>query len=351
MPSWEVIAGGLVVAFCVSFVLTFMLSRMSFAMDLPNWRSQHTRPIPRSGGIAIVCGMLSPILFWLSTSGAPIQPQSDLVVLVVSGVFMCVVGLRDDCAGLSPWLKLGAQIAVAVAIVAHGASLQKIGLPGGDVLSLGIFGPALSVLWLLVCMNAVNFIDGADGLIAKSLVVGFAGVGGLALLVGLGDLALLALVLSASLWGFYWWNRPPARIFMGDSGSQFLGLMIGGLTLLSAPLVEQRLSLLVIPLVFLPILFDASFTVLRRAIAVRPVWRPHRTHLFQLALRAGMSSLSVSRVYLALTVLSMMCGFAMTVTLAPWHQLWVLPALIAQGLWVWRVMELRRAHGLPWHDD
>lgn len=326
------------------------LSGRSFALDYPTWRSQHHVPVPRSGGLAMCGAFLLGAAVWLVGDSEPRLASREILAVTAAALGMALVGIWDDVRSLSPLTKLVFQILAAGGVVASGVYIEHVGLPGGYRVELGWLGPVVSLLWLLVAMNATNFIDGADGLVSKSLVAGFLGIAFLAFVVGREEVAGVSVLLAAASWGFYWVNRPPARIFMGDSGSQFLGMMIGGVTLVAAPPVEERLSLAVPPMVFLPILFDAVFTVVRRALFWQPVWRAHRGHLFQIALRAGMSPLVLSRVYLGLTCLAVACGWFMLATPSPWHHIWILPPLAAQMLWLFLVDRMRRRNNIKWDD-
>ena len=340
------------IAFAVSLALAKWLSRLRFAMDIPNHRSQHNTPVPRSGGLAIVCGFWAGMAILVSRGhgDGSVFWDDRLAWAIISAVTMSAAGLADDLWNLTATKKLLAQIFASSLAVSSGIHISEIGLPGGGKLELGFWGVLMSGLWLMVCTNAVNFLDGADGLLAKALIPGFLGTSVLAFFVGIDPVGFVALMAGMAVWGFYVVNRAPARIFMGDSGSQFLGMLVGCLTIIAAPPVEERFSLLVVPLAFLPVLFDACFTVARRAAALQPVWQAHRTHLFQFALRAGMTQLQVSRVYLALALFSLGCGGAIIVTPAPWHHVWVAPALLAHFYWLAYVNGLRLAKGLPWND-
>ena len=338
------------VAFGVALTLSALLAKVTFAMDVPNHRSLHLVPTPRSGGIAIISGMLLGGALWLGIGDADGMAEPRLAWALAAAGVMGLAGMLDDLRPMSASAKIAFQLLAAGMAVWSGVVVEEVGLPGGGRLELGVWGAVLSVLWLLVCTNAVNFLDGADGLLAKTLLPGFFGIGGLGLVMGLPHVGGLALLAGAALWGFYVMNRPPARIFMGDSGSQFLGMLVGCLTIIAAPPVEARFSLLVIPLAFLPVLFDACFTVARRALALQPIWRAHRTHLFQLALRAGMTERAVGRVHLGLSLVSLGSAAAMMATPAPWHQAWVLPPILAHLWWFLHVVRLRAERGLPWNE-
>jgi UDP-GlcNAc:undecaprenyl-phosphate GlcNAc-1-phosphate transferase len=344
----------ILVAACVgagiAAVFSLLLSRADFALDVPNGRSLHSRAVPRSGGIAILLGLVGAGAALFVSLPADSLDAWSVWPILAAVLLMGIVGLQDDLRGFHPLAKLSAQGIAAAIVVASGVSVDRVGLPGGGVLELGTAGLFLSWFWLVACANAVNFMDGADGLVAKCLIPAFLTLAGLCAFVGLWAGFTLAWAGAFALWGFYITNRPPARIFMGDSGSQSVGMLAGCLTLLVAQPMEERLSLAAVPLLLLPILFDSGFTLARRALSGEAFWRPHRTHLFQLALRAGMAPLLVSRIHLGMTLIAMASAIGMTQAPSPWHQAFVLPPLLVQLLWLGHVDRLRRRAGLPWNE-
>ena len=245
-------------------------------LDLPNERSSHTVPTPKGGGIAIA-GILIPVWYWLA---APAGGQAALVLCVAAGgvaLLSWIDDLKDLQAG---WRLLGQAVAVGlVYALAPPAPLFGGALPPSvDALIAG-------VLWLWF-INVFNFMDGIDGLAATETITIGAGVTLLSVIAGLGWVfAAQGFTVAAAGLGFLWWNRPPARIFLGDVGSVTLGFLLGWL-LLEVARAGLVAAALILPLYFLA---DATVTLIRRALRLQPLWRAHREHFYQRAVDAGAS--------------------------------------------------------------
>jgi UDP-GlcNAc:undecaprenyl-phosphate GlcNAc-1-phosphate transferase len=250
-------------------------------LDRPDARKAHVRPTPTAGGLGVVAAVAAGMAL-LSAAGDP-GPGANLPLLLAA-LAMAALGLLDDRFDLPALPRLVAQAAAAGVAIAGGLVLERIALPGlGEV----PFGPVLTLLWFLLCTNAVNFLDGADGLAGGSLLVACLMLAAVGAVLGAPFVVALSLCLAAGLAGFLPFNWPPARIFLGDVGSQAAGFLLAALGVAGALAAEARLSFAIVPLLLAAHLFDACFTVARRALAREPFWRPHRTHLFQMALRAG----------------------------------------------------------------
>ena len=261
------------------FVRQYSLSR--HVMDMPNERSSHTRPTPRGGGAAIVAGvLLSVALLW---SVGAIAADAALAVLG-AGTAVAAVGFIDD------HQPVPARMRLAVHFVAAGWVLYCFRLPpawnalnaGRLIDALGYVVAAFVLVWLL---NLYNFMDGIDGLAATEAVT--ACFGAVAITASTNDVSSLALVLGAAALGFLVWNFPPARIFMGDVGSGFLGLMVGIMALGELERsIEAGAAWLILLAVFIT---DASLTLLRRWQRGAPLASAHRTHAYQHAAAAWRS--------------------------------------------------------------
>jgi len=259
-------------------------------LDQPNGRSSHRRPTPRGGGIAFVV---------IGSAGAALQ-AGPLPLLALP---LALVGLRDDRHGLPAWVRYGVQLATA-------AALLVAAWPGWLPWALA----PLVLIAITAIINFINFTDGLDGLVAACMAVNFAAA---------------ALVLPAPwLWplvgallGFLLWNWSPARVFMGDVGSTFLGAVFAGVLLLAADW-RQALGLL---LVATPLLADACVCVLRRLAAGHRVFEAHRLHLYQRLHQAGWPHGRVAATYAAATAL-----LALALIAGGWP--WVLA--LAAGVWL-----------------
>lgn len=270
------------VVFASTYILTALLRRYALSkslIDIPNDRSSHSIPTPRGGGVAIVVSFLAALC--LLFVGGLISV--DLFLSGVgAGTLVAVIGFMDDHGHIAArWRLLGHFAAAAWALYWLG------GLPPvhtfGQVINLGWTGSVLAAFYLVWMLNLYNFMDGIDGIAGVQAVTVCLGV---CVLYGLGAYDYLLwppLLLAASVGGFLVWNFPSARIFMGDAGSGFLGLILGILTLQAAwvsfDLFWGGLILLGVFIV------DATFTLLRRLLRGEKVYEAHRSHAYQFASR------------------------------------------------------------------
>ncbi|MGE8637350.1 MAG: MraY family glycosyltransferase [Achromobacter sp.] len=293
---WWVLA----VALAAAWLLTGALRRYALAsrslLDVPNDRSSHVVPTPRGGGVAFVVSFLAglPVLAWLD-----LLPVAAAIALGGAGAMVAIIGFLDD----------RGHVAVRWRLLVHfGAALWLLawfgGLPAGIFSSSGAMWAAvasvLGVFALVWLLNLYNFMDGIDGLAASEAIC-VAGSG--ALLYILSDNAgsmAAPLLLAAAVAGFLLWNYPPARIFMGDAGSSFLGIVLGGLALQAAWHAPALFWAWIILLgVFV---VDASWTLLRRLARGERVYLAHRMHGYQHAARRFGSHRPVLLAVIALNV-------------------------------------------------
>ncbi|MGE5579004.1 MAG: MraY family glycosyltransferase [Bacillota bacterium] len=284
-----------------STILTMAVYRYALAkgvMDIPNSRSSHTRPTPRGGGIAFVITFSVYLaISWLRNS----VDQGLVLALVGGGLAIAIVGWIDDHKGLSAGLRL------TVHLVAAAWAVMWI---RPDELDLGVLlvssqVPLFVVAILLIawCTNLFNFMDGIDGIASvEAISCGFA-IWLLARGTTGGAIASLSLVFSLAVLGFLPMNWSPARIFMGDVGSGYLGFTLGTLIVASrrhgGP---PAFAWLIILAVFLT---DATLTLIRRLIQGEPLHEAHRSHVYQLAVQSGFSHRQVS---ISVVVLNLVLG-------------------------------------------
>ncbi len=280
MMLWLIVA-----AFVAAFGLTAVLRRYALRrqlLDVPNGRSSHVVPTPRGGGVAIVAvvAALLPVL-WLYEG-----VNASLVwALLGAGLAVALLGFADDHGHIAArWRLLGHFVAAIWAMCWLG------GLPAltlfGMTLAPGWLSNLLGVLFLVWMLNLYNFMDGIDGLASVEAISVCLGVLVCYALAASSDGARqgdVELLLAAAVAGFCCWNFPRARIFMGDAGSGFLGIVLGILALGAAWVVPQLLwSWLILLGVFI---VDATFTLLRRLLRGEAVYQAHRSHAYQAAAR------------------------------------------------------------------
>ena len=302
-------------------------------LDRPNARSSHTQPTPRGGGLAVVCVILAG---WLLGPGViPGLPSSTLQVLACAGALTAVFWLEDN-RGLPLGIRFGVQ-----GLAAAGMLLLW---PGGEApaLSQGMLPqPADLVLaWLawMWFMNLFNFMDGIDGIsVAESTSIGL----GVALVSALAipDAAgyVPGILVAGSMTGFLWWNRPPARLFLGDVGSVPLGFILG-FVLLDLVNMGFWAPAVILPLYYLA---DATLTLGFRAVRGNKVWQAHRDHFYQQAVRRGLTHGAVAaRVFFVDLVLVALAAGALV---APRTSL-ALALVVVSGflLWLSRVGRARQ---------
>jgi UDP-GlcNAc:undecaprenyl-phosphate GlcNAc-1-phosphate transferase len=287
-----------VVSLLASVLLTPLARRLAFrlgAVGAPGGRNVHARGIPRLGGLALAVGWSISVLAMLRVGGfssATLGPHAtQLFGIIAGGIALCVIGAVDDIRGLRAVHKLAAQVVVATLAYACGFHIDAITLPVVGTLSMGAFALPVTVVWIVGITNAVNLIDGLDGLAAG---VGFFGALTsfvIAYVSGNSFVALLSAGLMGVLAGFLFFNFNPARIFMGDSGSYFLGFVLGTLSLTGS--LQQKASTavsLLVPMIALGLpIFDTLFTMLRRFLERRSIFSPDRGHIHHRLLDVGLT--------------------------------------------------------------
>jgi UDP-N-acetylmuramyl pentapeptide phosphotransferase/UDP-N-acetylglucosamine-1-phosphate transferase len=293
---WLLLACGIA---ALSWWMTGLLvSKASFlrAVDHPNVRSLHTKPTPRSGGVAILASAL--IGFGVVAFGFAVVPPSTgflpkgfasaSIWIFGSIVLVTTVSFLDDRVGLPVGLRFAVQAIAAVIVVwGVGLTLPSIPIPAIKTVVLGGLAVPVSLLFLLWMTNLYNFMDGMDGFAGGMTTLGFGFLAYFGWRAGHPFMMLTATIIAMSALGFLFHNFPPARIFMGDVGSIPLGFTGGTLTLLG--LRDGLFDFWVPILVFSPFILDATVTVLRRAWQRQKIWEAHRDHYYQRLVLIGWS--------------------------------------------------------------
>ncbi|SCW62902.1 Fuc2NAc and GlcNAc transferase [Pseudomonas sp. NFACC46-3] len=263
-------------------ILTYSLRCYALArsiIDIPNARSSHTVPTPRGGGVAIVLSFLLALPILTATG---FQSWPTMWAMLGAGSGIAVLGFLDDHGHIAArWRLLGHFTASIWALYWLGG-LPAISLFGLE-LDLAWFGHVLAVFYLVWMLNLYNFMDGIDGIASVEAICTCLGACLLYWLAGFDSLIVAPLVLAMAVGGFLYWNFPPARIFMGDAGSGFLGIILG---LLSLQAAWASPKLLWVWLILLGVfIVDATVTLIRRLLRGDKVYEAHRSHAYQFASR------------------------------------------------------------------
>jgi UDP-N-acetylmuramyl pentapeptide phosphotransferase/UDP-N-acetylglucosamine-1-phosphate transferase len=274
--------------------------------DLPNDRSSHTTSRPRAGGIGFAFVVPAAIIAAMAAY-PPADPRAHAAVMT-GAIVMALVGLADDRWTLSPFLRLAVQCAAAMGVIAGGAVIREIALPGAGAIAIGPLAVPVTLIWIVGLTNIYNFMDGIDGIAACQAIVTGVSIAALAACVARPDVAFAMAALAAGVAGFLVLNWPPARIFMGDVGSTFLGFFFAAFAAMTSGSAGSEVPLLPWLAVLSPFLVDATWTLLRRAARGEQVYQAHRTHAYQRLVASGWSHANTTGLYAALAGWAGMLG-------------------------------------------
>lgn len=266
----------------LSLILTGYLRRYALArniMDIPNHRSSHSLPTPRGGGLAFICSFMAVVPFLYYQGYLHL---SLMMALLASGGFVAVVGFVDDRKNISAKWRLAGHFAASIFALYCLGGMPAVSIFGW-LLPQGMLLNAFAAFYLVWLLNLYNFMDGIDGIAGVEAVSVCVGGALLYWLGGTVNDAILPLVLAFAVAGFLFWNFPPAKIFMGDAGSGFLGFSLGVLSIHGASIKPQFFwSWLILLGVFI---VDATVTLVRRALSGARLFEAHRSHAYQQASR------------------------------------------------------------------
>ncbi|MCK5850532.1 MAG: undecaprenyl/decaprenyl-phosphate alpha-N-acetylglucosaminyl 1-phosphate transferase [Kiritimatiellae bacterium] len=316
----------------ISFIISFLVAAGAVRVlidvalrhgyvDVPDdYRKKHKRPIPWLGGPGVYIGFLAPII------GVLLFPQLTLVSGVFSECEICIyallsgaalillLGLLDDMFDLRPIWRILAEVFVACLMFALGIRIETIASPFGGSLALGIFALPVTVFWFVACMNAVNLLDGIDGLAAGTSVF----VGLTLFLVSLFSHNVagmfLAISFSGATLGFLVFNFPPASIFLGNSGSMLLGFLIASLSLVGATMKAGAAITLFVPVVALGLpVMDTFLAIVRRWYHKLPISSPDRGHIHHVLVSMGYSPRKAVTLLYGISILLAGAALALTI--------------------------------------
>jgi UDP-GlcNAc:undecaprenyl-phosphate GlcNAc-1-phosphate transferase len=339
------LAFALGLALISAMVVRIMISAR--VMDRPDARKVHDRPIPKGGGVGVVVAFLVGILILYRFATFARIDESYFLGVIGAALAIAVIAFLDDIYDWPFTIKLGTQVVAALVAVGSGLYLADVRLPYVGPLHLGWLGIAVTVVWLLFTTNAMNFIDGLNGLASGVTLIASLFLAFIAAQHG-GWFAYAASgLLVAGLAGFLPFNFPRARIFMGDVGSQFCGFMLAVLAVVASRFDGVELSFLLMPMLLSGVLFDVAFTLIRRAAEGERVTQAHRGHLYQVAQRSGMDPVSVTLVHWGFATWGGLCCLVFIAAPSAWKPFVPVLVLVPQLVWLTLVTRWARNATLP----
>lgn len=322
--SYERIILAFFVSLLTVIIITPFIKRLAIkigAVDRPDKRKVHSKLMPRMGGLAIVIGVavgaIAAGLF-----------ESSIRTITIGACIIIILGVLDDKFNLSAKVKFAVQVLVACMIASSGLTMDFFSVPFfEDRLQLGWLAFPVTVLWIVGITNSINLIDGLDGLAAGISVIGLSTIAFMALTADKILILSISAVVIASTLGFLVHNFHPAKIFMGDTGSLFLGYMIAILSLLGL-YKSVTLFSIVVPVIILGVpIFDTSFAIIRRLLNKQPISAPDKSHIHHRLMAFGLSHrMTVIAIYLIGIIFSLSAILLTTATL--WLSVFILFMLV-----------------------
>ena len=284
---------GFIAAFFFSILMVPLVRKMCLKegyYDLPGERKIHKKPIPRLGGIAIWLGTIFALIMVVLIQGA--YPFGNSIsAILVGGTIMFILGMVDDTYGLSAKFKFFVQIGAALITFLLGVQINYVFIPFADIhWYFGILSLPITILWVVGLSNAFNFIDGVDGLAGSlgSTCAITLGIIALCMQPPHDTCTLLCFILAGAIVGFLVFNYNPARIFMGDSGSLFMGFLLATLSIVGV--MKAITFTIFLPLFVLVVpIFDICFATTRRLLKGKSPFSPDAEHLHHKLLKVGFS--------------------------------------------------------------
>lgn len=289
-----------ILSFIIAFSATPLARKIAFkigAVDVPkDNRRMHKKPIARLGGLAIVSGFLVSVLFYTVTSLfdilSPLEPDRQLFGLLAGILIVVAIGIIDDAKQISARYKLAFQLAAAIAVVISGTRIEYVTNPFSEI-GISQLNPFISysitIIWIVGITNAINLIDGLDGLAAGVSSISSLSLFFVSIIFQRWDIAILTAALAGSTLGFLPYNFNPAKIFMGDTGSNFLGFTLGVVSI-QGTLKSYAAIAIAIPILVLGLpLFDTIFAIIRRFLSGKPIMEADRGHLHHRLIDMGLS--------------------------------------------------------------
>lgn len=300
-------------AFMLSLLGTPLVKKIAIrvkAIDKPEERKVHQIAMPRLGGLAIC------VSFWLIVVLTQ-ELTREIYGLLGGGLIICLVGIWDDLYGISAKKKLAVQIIAASFAAYMGIQVDFLTHPFDNVISLHYLSYPVTVLWIIGITNAINLIDGLDGLAAGVSAIAALTLGVVSMLEGFGSIGILAFILSASIFGFLKYNFHPAKIFMGDTGSLFLGFNLSAIAILGLTKSATIISVF-LPVIILGIpIIDTMLAIFRRYNNGKPIFSPDKEHLHHRLLALGLTHRKTVLIIYGVSVILGISAVLMSVATTP----------------------------------
>lgn len=300
----------LLLAFFVTYFATPVVKRLASkinAVDIPNDRKVHSFPIPRLGGLAIYFGFVVALCLALVLATVIGIRINHLMILGVflGSTLLLLVGIWDDINNLRATTKLIWQIIAALIVVSFGVEISFISIPFNGLVAIGFFAIPLTLLWVVGITNAINLIDGLDGLAAGVIIISSVALFFVALRTHQIGAAILMLAMIGATLGFLRYNFFPASIFLGDSGSMFLGFVLATSSIIGV-LKTTLVVALIVPVLVLGVpIFDTLFAIGRRLSVGKHPFEADNKHIHHMLLRAGFNKReAVLAIYIVCFILS-----------------------------------------------
>ena len=309
MPDLTTVVGIIFIAGCNYLVTGWFIkyAKSKNITDVPTERSSHSTPTPRGGGLGFVITSIVAFVLYFAWEG--LITSGIYLTLLVTISIVASLGWFDDRNDLSQIIRFAIQVVAAALVLFFIGGLDTFKLPYVPEFSFGFFSPFLGLLWITGVTNIYNFMDGVDGIASSQALSASAGWMVFALLWNEPVLFTINLIVFSTVLVFLIYNRAPARIFMGDVGSVFLGFFFAVMPFLAATISEEYTiasTLWIGVLLLWPFLFDSSSTLIRRFKNGENIFEAHRSHLYQRLNIAGWPHSVISTLYLTFSFLSLM---------------------------------------------
>lgn len=334
------------VLFLLSAGICWYLARHPIIMDIPNQRSSHDTPVPKSGGIAIVVTFLVGVAAIYAFADVAVIKGYFFLGFACSALLIAIVSFVDDLITTQFFFRLSSQALSAITVMAFGIVISELTLPWSGNVQIGLIGYAITFFWIVGMTNAFNFMDGINGISGGTAVIVCLFFGHICASLGSNFAYIISYTIAAGALGFLLFNFPKAKLFMGDVGSAFLGFVFATLAIIAALYDHSHTSLFVMPLLLFHYIWDTFFTFMRRLLKGEFVFQAHRSHLYQLFNQLGYSHTRVTLFYWGVGIAQGL-GCLWMVTIPDNRRLLVfIPYLVFQIVYTITIIRKAKAKGL-----